>query len=770
MKTKNNRIFEKNIKIQLVLVFTIIALLCVGFSVLTRSLFADYKKNQEQYRYSKQILLETNNLVSQFYNLQEYEKLFLMQKEERYLNLYQTEIDTFQQKFERIMRFMQYEDNKYFTDITDLLKQKKTMLKELRQWYENKKDVDSLYKKTTDRIDKKIEQGIPQITKSIALDTTTQKSLEIILGLDSLYKFTRQYQFQYKTQIERIENECYALLTTDHNNTQIITTQLTQLQGELLRNVISLGETHEVQAHRALISSVVAGSIALLLIALFFTFLFKKIKTMRTLHEVLVSDKQKIEDLMEARRQLMMTISHDIKTPLHALLGYLELWKGDALSSKKHKELNTMQYAGKYILSLLNNLLEFTRLEQQKSQITKEVIDVVPFFMEMIEMFRPLCDKKNKLTYNINVNDNPQILIDSLKLKQIVINLVSNAIKYTNHGVIHLLVEEMSNHNLQLKVTVADNGKGIPKEQIASLCEPFTRVEKNSVGVEGNGLGLFVVKGLVDLMEGKIEIQTEENAGTTVTVFIPCEPVIVDTQSVTIARKSLKIWVIEDDATQLQVVVSMLRKMGHKATTTDTKNGFETYMKTPLPFDVVFTDLEMGDLKGSDVVQKIKSIANIPVVCLSGNNTTSLIELREIGFDDFLAKPFTFQELEKVLTSIQKQQANDATSLYSLDTLYELFGNDTETINSLLNTFAHALPNDIQEFEFALEFENLSLAQQTAHRLLPFCKQIKANDVIPLLEKIEHSKKQNDVIFKDIKVEVELLVSNLKKLLSVLNC
>ena len=807
MKPKIVKVFEKNIKTKLAFIYITIALLCAGFLFLSNSLFADLKKHKEQYQYGALVLLETNDLVSKFYNIQEYGNLFLVQKDLHYLNMYQTQIDTFQQRMDVIVQFIQHEDvKKYIDNITALLQEKKIMLEKLQQLFDNKKDIDSIYRKIAVRMEKEIENAVPQteiseamwsdtvwqkqltfgqrlkeafrsnkkrgknvaaVNTLVTIDTVTQTTVTAYSLLDSLQDLSKYYQKQHALKLEKIETEFYALLNADQIITKDITTLLLRLHEKLLLNVISLGENFEARAQEVMKKSVIAGTFALLFITALIILIVRNIKTIRKIYENLALEKLKTEELMRSRHQLLLAISHDIKTPLNALLGYLKLWEDKSLSQKQLRELNTMQYSGKYILSLLNNLLEYSRLEQNKTQISQENIEIVPFVMEIMEMFQPLChERKNRLTYKINVKHHPQILIDSLKLKQILVNLISNAVKYTIKGKINLNVDEICEPTPQLKISVSDTGKGIPKEKLSSLFQPFSRVEKNSSGIEGTGLGLFVVKGLVEVLGGNIDIETEENQGTTVTFSLPFVNVLEHTEPVIHPKKSLIIWVIDDDATQLKVIVSMLQKIGHTAITSANRSEFVgAYNHTPSGntpnFDIVFTDLEMGDLNGYEVVQKIKSRFDVPVICLSGTNVISKAELQQIGFDDFLGKPVSLHQLEMMLTTIQKKVTESPFPLFSLDTLKELFGNDKKIIHELLNTFSESLPDDIQSFERALAENNLDLIQQTAHRLFPFCKQINAIEVAPILEKIELSKKENQVVLNS---EISLLISALKKL------
>ncbi|MDR0206338.1 MAG: hybrid sensor histidine kinase/response regulator [Bacteroidales bacterium] len=819
MKPKIIKVFEKNIKTKLALVYVTIALMCIGFFLLTNSLFSDLKNHKERYLHSTQILVETNNLVSQFYIIQEFGNLFLVQKDLRYLNMYKAKIDTFQQKLEHVSQYIQHDDiNTYLTNLSNLLHEKKTMLKKLKQLFDNKKEVDSLYNKIAERYEREMENSLPftkiseasfsdtvwqkQLTfgqrlkeafrsnkkreKSISsintlatIDTLSKTTFVVASLLDSLQELSQRYQHKHTLKIKKIESELFALLTADQHITKDITTLLLRLHEELLLNVISLGDEFEAKSQKVLKKAVFLGTFALLLITALIIFIIRNVRTIRKIHEILSLEKQKTEELMESRHKLLLAISHDIKTPLNALLGYLELWEDESLPQKQLQELNTMQYSGKYILALLNNLLEFSRLEQNKTQITKENIEIVPFVMEIMEMFQPLCyEKNNKLSYNFDVNQNPQIVIDSLKLKQILVNLISNAVKYTNKGEINLLIEEICKPFLQLRITVSDTGRGIPKEKLTTLFEPFTRIEKNCSGIEGSGLGLFVVKGLVDVLGGSISIETEENQGTAVTFSIPFENVLEHTKPIVNNHKSLKIWVIDDDTTQIQIIVAMLEKLGHTAITSATKEEFENqiyilgaYYNTPTdknPIDIVFTDLEMGDLNGYDVLHKIKSRFDIPVVCLSGNSTNSKAKLQQIGFDDFLGKPFSLLQLEKILVNIHKRRTDTSIELFSLDSLHEMFGNDTITIFELMNTFANSLPSDIQSFENALAKKDLVLVQQTAHKILPFCKQINVTSVLQTLEKLNALKRCSNIYFDNYKEDILHGVIALNLLLTAL--
>jgi signal transduction histidine kinase len=223
---------------------------------------------------------------------------------------------------------------------------------------------------------------------------------------------------------------------------------------------------------------------------------------------------------MQSRHQLLLSISHDIKAPLCSILSYLEFWDKDDLSAEEIRQLSSMQNSATHILNMLTNLLEFSRLEQKKTQIQNQTIEPIPLFLEIVDLFKPMTDGKHlKFLYQFKNLDDSQITIDALKLRQIVTNLISNAVKYTTQGEIQLSVE-LLNEPLRLRIVVSDTGIGIPKEKTDTIFDSFLQFENRSAHIEGSGFGLFVVKGLTDVMNGTISVQSSEK-GTTFEVELP---------------------------------------------------------------------------------------------------------------------------------------------------------------------------------------------------------------------------------------------------------
>jgi len=306
------------------------------------------------------------------------------------------------------------------------------------------------------------------------------------------------------------------LLSADQQIGRDISAVLIQLHQTALDRVMEMMLQKDASTKQVLF----AGALAFLVVSGFIFIIYRDAqKNLRQSRE-LADAKRRTEELMQSRHQLLLSISHDIKAPLCSILSYLEFWDKDNLSTEEIRQLSSMQNSATHILDMLNNLLEFSRLEQKKTQIQNQCIEPIPLFLEIVDLFKPMATDKNlKLSYQFSGLDNCRITIDSLKLRQIVTNLISNAIKYTTQGEIKLCVELLSKPE-RLRITVSDTGIGIPKEKLHTIFDSFMQIENRPANVEGSGFGLFVVKGLTDVMNGKIAVKSSEQ-GTTFEVELP---------------------------------------------------------------------------------------------------------------------------------------------------------------------------------------------------------------------------------------------------------
>lgn len=330
-----------------------------------------------------------------------------------------------------------------------------------------------------------------------------------------------------------------------------------------------------------------------------------------------------------------------------------------------------------HITALLENLLEFSAIEQGTLSTTRQTFELNALRAEMEQMFRPLVERK-QLHFESSATT-VRICADRIKLKQILINLISNAVKYTPQGNIRL---EMTAVNGNLSVKVTDTGAGIPAEKLSDLFKPFTRVERNNALAHGSGLGMYVVKGLVELLDGTIRVESVPDEGTTFSVDLPVEEV-----PSTLVAGPKRIAVFDDDPVIVRIVTDMLHRLGHQVVESD--------------YDLILTDMEMDEITGLDVLQ---SAGHLPVVVMTGRSDFSYEKARQLGFTDYIAKPFTLESMQLVMGEGKPAGVDD------------FLGEDEDEI---LRIFKQSTAQNFQDLSLALEGNDYSEARRLCHKMLP---------------------------------------------------
>jgi two-component system, NarL family, sensor histidine kinase EvgS len=413
---------------------------------------------------------------------------------------------------------------------------------------------------------------------------------------------------RYDKKIQAIQQQVAQQITSDREISTQIANLLLYLHRNTLNSVLSTIEQREQALNRNYIISLISGIVALGLILLFILLIIYDVNKGKEARE-------RIKQVMESRHKLLLSVSHDIKSPLGSIMGYLELRR------QQGEDIKSMQNSARHILALLENLLEFSSLEQGSLQLNTAVFPLAELNEEIGQMFMPLADSK-KLSFRYS-SDKVRLNSDQIKIKQIVINLVSNAIKYTPSGEIAL---QMTFTNGQLCVEITDTGAGIPADKLEDIYKPFSRVENNNALAHGTGLGMYVVKGLVHLLGGAIHITSEINQGTTVKVTIPCQKA-----ENTIKRGSKNIIVYDDDPVVAELASNMLIRLGHKIVEED--------------YDLILTDMEMGEITGLDI---LASAGTVPVIVMTGHSDFTAEKAAQLGFDGFVAKPFSLDALREI--------------------------------------------------------------------------------------------------------------------------
>ena len=388
----------------------------------------------------------------------------------------------------------------------------------------------------------------------------------------------------------------------------------------------------------------------------------------------LVMLKQSLEQAKEgsaAKSAFLFNMSHDLRTPLNAIIGFSELMKSHWEDSKISRNyLEKIDESGQYLLSLINNILEMSKIESGKEELKEKPWDIYTSCDNLLQFFEPDIRQKNQtLNYAVNIKHN-MILTDSLKIREIYVNLMSNAIKYTNEGgTISFSLEEIEKEEglSDYKAIVQDTGIGISKEYLPHIFENFTREKTSSEsGVIGTGLGMPIVKKLVDLMHGTISIESEEGKGTTVVVNLPHRYIekeevdVVDDKEIDLTGKHILL--VEDNDLNAEIAQTLLEDKGLKVMRA--KDGLEavTIVKENAVdcFDCILMDIQMPRMNGFEACKVIRSLPNnrsqLPIIALTANAfEEDRQDCLEAGMSEHVAKPIEIQSLLQTIESVLKK-------------------------------------------------------------------------------------------------------------------
>ncbi len=385
-------------------------------------------------------------------------------------------------------------------------------------------------------------------------------------------------------------------------------------------------------------------------------------------------EQRKAEAASEAKSLFLANMSHEIRTPINAILGMNEMILREARNEQIKEYAQSIYSAGSSLLYLVNDVLDISKIESGKLEISENIYDLSSFIHDCYIMVAEKAEKKGlELTVSCNPQLPSRLKGDESRLRQIVTNLLSNAAKYTEKGSITLSFDHCDQDGqMMLVITVKDTGIGIRKEDMDKLFTQFARfdMEKNR-NIEGTGLGLALAKRLTDLMHGTLDLQSVYGVGTSVTLTVPqqvidFEPVgdfqqkylsVMDkgeTYHQSFEAPDARILVVDDVSVNLKVIVNLLKST--KITVDTAISGRRCLgMVQQIAYDLIFMDHMMPEMDGVDTYAEMKKLENslnkdTPVIMLTANAVTGVREqFLEAGFADYLSKPVSGDKLESMI-------------------------------------------------------------------------------------------------------------------------
>ena len=519
--------------------------------------------------------------------------------------------------------------------------------------------------------------------------------------------------------------------------------------------------------------------VAFLAIVVMIWLIWRDAKKERIYQENLEAANEEIQRIMNQRERLLLTITHDIKAPAASISGFIDLMKDYVSNPQGIKCLQNIKNSAAHLSHLVASLLDYHQLENGLMKVQPTCFSPAQLVAESVEGMRLRAEEKGlEISFEckmkgMGTSDSPMkkefFRADAFRIRQILDNLVSNAIKYTDQGsvTIQAQVSKVMGKPM-LTLSVKDTGKGMTNEEKQKVFHAFTRL-KSAQGIEGTGLGLSITQELVSLLGGEIILHSTQGKGSTFIVTIPVEPAPKEeTQNknqtgvgddkaldsnpeekendsaspqVSVEKKKKtefanhKILILDDDKLQLQLLQEMLRRI-----VGDTWQVFAcnhvmdalTTLHNEQPA-LMLMDIEMPEMNGMDMITHINH-TQMMVVAMTAHDTSILEQLQKAGFDDCLFKPFSMEKLSDILgiesqpqldaqseTPSQPDLSSQQKSKPQLDSLLAFAGGDEEAAKEILDTVKQELAAHLTNLKEAIEEEALSTGRigKAAHKLLP---------------------------------------------------
>jgi len=419
--------------------------------------------------------------------------------------------------------------------------------------------------------------------------------------------------------------------------------------------------------------------------------------------------KQEAETANRLKSEFLANMSHEIRTPMNAIVGFSNILKKSIKDKKEHSFIDKIVKSGNNLLELVNDILDLSKIEVGQLSIQKKPTNIYTLINEIPLVFYEVSERK-QIPINIDIQDNisKSILIDNLRLRQILLNLVGNALKFTQKGLVSIrisannFIKRDKNILFDLQIQVEDTGIGIPKNQMDFIFHSFCQVEGQSTRkYGGTGLGLAITKSITELMNGTISVESTIGKGSIFTVILKDievidahnENIINDEKSINIIFDKVKILHVEDDEYNREVVKLYFEGRNAEIKEAETGEYALQILNTYIP-DLILMDIQMPKLSGYEIVKIIKQnkiLKEIPIIAITANATLEEIEKYSYVFDEYITKPIDELKLINVVArylehskEIITEQEEIENCIISLKKQKENIGSFSDEIKSVM--------------------------------------------------------------------------------------
>ena len=479
-----------------------------------------------------------------------------------------------------------------------------------------------------------------------------------------------------------------------------------------------------------------------------------------------------------AKQRFLSNMSHEIRTPLQSIIGYAELIKQQIYPQRK--DIDAIYYSSEHLLQIVNEVLDYNRIVSGKFTFSEDTFSLKALLKEVIMILKPQAEKKNlQLNTDFQLGDVEYISGDAFRLRQILLNLVGNAIKFTTEGEVLLTVYyKRKGHDLHFTFVVKDTGVGFTDEEAVHIFGEFEQSETTAtMAKEGSGLGLTIVKALVDGQGGRIYAKSKKGEGSSFMVYLRFKYAAAPPVAQSLTPKlenGMEVWVIDDDKLILELCSLLLQRHNIKYRCFDSPKEM---LETPVTDQVkyILMDLRMPEMSGSELFKLMKPRLNPDVQVYSVTAQVlpeERTKLMEMGFDGVVMKPFREQELLGLLRNGEVQGTETASRTditFDPSYLEKMTFGDEEQLFKILKRFSEDCVQDIEDLTKSMESNNVSQFSLLVHRLAGRIAQIGSSELAADFRKLEIEVMGCTEINPKLKAEADRLIPGLYHLVDLVN-
>ena len=597
-----------------------------------------------------------------------------------------------------------------------------------------------------------------------ALSASEAARLQTLINLKNNFsiEILRAFHGEGKTAAERLINTRRG--TTIRDSIVAIITSLESSRQHQLRKIIG---SIESTGRDAQVWGFIITGMALVALLSAFWYITNQGRQQQRMIAALNASERRSKDVAYMKEQFLANMSHEIRTPMNSILGFTNLLRRTELNNTQREYVQNIHSAGENLLTLVNDILDLSKieagmmhLEETRFSLRSMVSSVGAMFIEKI--------KEKNIDFQVHIEKEvPDILCgDAVRLTQILVNLISNAVKFTEDGMVRINVEQLetSEKNVRVRITVADTGIGIAPDKQATVFERFQQAEAETTRrFGGTGLGLSIVKQLVEMQKGTIDLKSELGKGTTFSIELPYKlPDLVQLYSEALAEQEeqvplqkIRVLIAEDNMMNQQLVRHLMKSWSiEHLIVNNGKEAVEELKRSG--YSIVLMDIQMPEMDGYTATTVIRSELNmdVPIIAMTAHAMVGEKEkCLQLGMNDYVSKPIKETVLYNIIARHAQHIPEPAhgTSIIQLDYLHQLSGNDKNFEREILQQFLEQGPLELSQLEENINSDNYDQVRRTAHSLKSTVGYVGlAGELHPYLEKLEQdAAAENNASFRE---------------------